>query len=135
MADQPLPPGVEVITDPIADTTGGACYLLIDGRAIIVLSPSLDEAQRRCAIEHELQHHHLGIVHPPATPATMETVERMVRRQVHRRLVPLHALEAFTADQLGEAVTTGMVMAEFGVDRTVARDALERLRARRGDEG
>lgn len=128
-----IPPDVEIRTSIIADTTGGACYVLLPGRAVIVLSPSLNDAQRRCAIAHEMEHHHLGVVTPPATNATMETVERMVRRQVHRRLVPLPALEAFTADHHDESVTTGMVAVEFGVDRTVARDALERLRARRAD--
>jgi len=58
---------IELRFDPIADLTGGAVYGRLGDQAVILLSPSLDQIERRCALAHELVHDELGVVTPPAT--------------------------------------------------------------------
>lgn len=80
-------PDVEIVVHVLADTTGGACYVRLPDRAIIVLSPALsDDRARAEALTHELCHHQRGVVCPPATAETMDGEERVVWAMTRRRM-------------------------------------------------
>lgn len=63
----------------------GQIHGLTDGR-IIWLDSRLSQAQRRCALTHEMQHLARGII--PANPAEERACDELAARQ----LIPLHAL-------------------------------------------
>lgn len=109
---------------------GGAIYGRLGDRAAIIISPGLDQTERRCALAHELVHDERGVTTPGATAATMELEEERVRRESARRLVPLEELlELVTARADVEAVTAAMVAAEFDVTVPVAAEAIRQLQA------
>jgi hypothetical protein len=117
---------IELRFDPIADLAGGAVYgRTLDGRAVIVISPGLDQIERRCALAHELVHDDYGIVAPPATDLTMERVEHLARRRTAEWLLPLDDLAAWVQARAEvEPVTAELVAAEFDVTPDIAGHAL-----------
>lgn len=111
-----LPEGIDAQTD-------GLRKIHVDG--------SLLEVERRCALEHELQHIRMG--HTGRQPLR---VELTVRAIVARRLIPLHALIAASAwahDNLWDLSDELLVTPEVLVDRLNHLDPAERaaLRERR----
>lgn len=112
-----------------AEVAGGAVYgRRADGRAAIVLAPSLDRVQRRVALGHELVHDERGILSDDATPATMQREEETVRRVAARRFVPLdELLEFVTRRSEVEPVDARLVAVEFDVTNEVASEALRQL--------
>ena len=117
--------------DEIADDVGGALYGHRDDRAAIVLSPGLDQVERRCALAHELVHDERRITSPAATDATMQLEEERVRRVAAARLVPAGELyELVVARATVEPITADVVAAEFDVTSAVAAEALRQLQER-----
>lgn len=116
---------IELRFDPIADLTGGAVYGRLGDQAVILLSPSLDQVERRCALAHELVHDELGVVTPPATEGTMQRIEHMTRRRAAEWLLPADVLAAWVRARAEiEPVTAELVAREFEVTEQVAREAL-----------
>ncbi len=124
-------PHITHAIDPIADEAGGAVHARIGDRSAIVLSPDLDRIDRNAALAHELIHDERGIAAPWATDATMQSEERIVRRETARRLVPLDHLLAFVEARVSvEPVTVALVADEYEVPHTVAAEALRQLQVR-----
>lgn len=116
--------------DDSVDDIGGAVYGRLGDWAAIIISPALDQVERRCALAHELVHDERGVTTPGATDATMQLEEERVRRESARRLVPLEELlELVTARADVEAVTAVLVASEFEVTVPVAAEALRQLQA------
>lgn len=96
----------------------------------IILDPRLGRIERNSALTHELVHEERRIGRPHATPATMQTEERQVRRETARRLVPLHELEHLVEARAEvDPVTVAMVATEFEVTDQVAAEAIRQLQA------
>lgn len=120
---------IELRFDPIADLTGGAVYGRLGDQAVILLSPSLDQIERRCALAHELVHDELGVVTPPATEGTMQRIEQMARRRAAEWLLPADDLTAWVRARAEiEPVTAELVAREFDVTPVVAAEALRLVR-------
>lgn len=119
---------IEFAIDEVAAGAGGAAYVRIGDRAVIVVAPGLTPEARQVALAHELIHDEYGVVSPPATDATMERIEHMVDREVAEWLVPIDRLVAFVArmSEFGP-VEAWMVAEEYGVTDGVARRQLGRL--------
>lgn len=116
---------IELRFDPIADLTGGAVYGRLGDQAVILLSPSLDQVERQCALAHELVHDELGVVAPPATDRTMQRIEHMARRRTAEWLLPTDDLAAWVRARAEiEPVTADLVAREFDVTVAVAAVAL-----------
>lgn len=114
--------------DPVADEAGGAIYARRGARAVIILSPDLDQVEREDSLAHELEHDTLGVVSPPATHATMERVENMAERRTTAWLVPPDELLAFVAARSEvEPITAAVVAEEFQVTEARALAALAHL--------
>lgn len=125
-------PDLLVATDSAADAGGGAIYIRHGDSATILISPDLPRVVREMVEEHEVAHHQIGVVQPPATDATMEKAEHEAGRRAVEQLLPLDELAAFvdarTAD--GDPVDVHLVAEEFDVADDVARAALSRLLVR-----
>jgi len=120
--------------DPIADEAGGAIYGRLGDRAVIILSPRLSPEAQACALAHELWHDEFGVTSPPATEATMERIEAMVRRRTAEGLVPADELLALVLTRVEvEPIDATVVAIEFGVTEEVATVALVRLQAELGE--
>lgn len=123
-------PHISIRFDESVDVAGGAIYGRLGARAAIIISPALDQTERRCALGHELVHDERGVTTPGATDATMELEEERVRRETARRLVPLdELLELVEARVDVEPVTAQLVAGEFNVTLAVAAEALRQLQA------
>lgn len=95
--------GVEVRVDEVADLMGGGLCAMRNGRAIVVLSPSLSPAERRCVLAHELVHLEWGTASdhpgmPPEWGAVVSREEAAVDHEVARRLVPDAVVDAAIAE-------------------------------------
>lgn len=116
---------IELRFDPVADLAGGAVYGRLGDQAVIVISPALDQTERRCALAHELVHDDLGIVAPPATDLTMQRVEHMTRRRTAEWLLPIDDLAVWVRARAEiEPVTAELVAREFDVTPDIASHAL-----------
>jgi hypothetical protein len=91
----------------------------------IVLSARLGRVARRCALMHELVHVERRVGWPDASAATMESEERIVRREAAARLVPPALLSSWVAERSEiEPITARSVAEEFDVTEEVADEAL-----------
>ncbi|QXC59365.1 ImmA/IrrE family metallo-endopeptidase [Aquihabitans sp. G128] len=114
--------------DPVADEAGGAIYARRGRRAVIVLSPGLDQVEREDSLAHELEHDELGVVQPPASDLTMERIENIADRRTTAWLVPRPGLLAFVLGRSEvEPITAAVVAAEFRVTEARAQAALDDL--------
>lgn len=122
---------VTLVFDRLADRFGGAFYGVAGDHAAVVISPELDQVERRCALAHELVHDERRVTRPHATDATMELEEERVRRETARRLVPLEDLAELVATRIDvDPITVELVANEYDVTSAVAAEALRQLQAR-----
>lgn len=99
----------------------------------IFLDPRLGQAERRCALMHELVHEERAVGFPDATAATMEREEAIVRQEAAVRLVPPDDLARFVAARCTVGpVTARCVAEEYEVTIPVALEAMRVLARREG---
>ncbi len=124
--------------DALDGTLIGLCDVDVHaGTATITLASGLDRAERNAVLAHELVHLERGggvdyAGSPPSWQAVVAREERIVDREVARRLVPpreLHRL-ARARRSTGDPVTIDDVIEEFDVPEWVARDAVDLSRRR-----
>lgn len=131
----PSPPPEVVLLEALPGGLRG-CYATDGVAAVIAVDRNLPQAERDAVILHEQLHHERGgSGHRAGAPAGWGAVvareEARVERLVAERLAPDAVVRPLVRRLagLGEAVTVGDVAAELGVARSVAHQALLRLRA------
>lgn len=134
-------PHIELRRHPIAELTGGAMLIQVDGLTVIVLHPDLDRVAQRCALAHELVHEERGGgCDRRDQPETWDPVaareERKVDAIVAARLVPRAELRRLAASRVeGPGLTASEVAESFEVSAHIAAVALRALGGEQASDG